>query len=62
MVPRGDLRQRTVACASSIPSTRQTSPVIVPRKAVPSARKSWSPKNIKAFHGFLNGTSIVPTA
>ena len=47
---------------ASSPSTCQTSPCIVQSMAEPSGRKSWSPKNSRAFHGFSNGGSIVSIA
>ena len=47
--------------SASSPSTRQTSPWIVQSMAVPSGRKSWSPKKSRAFQGFSNGGSIVST-
>ena len=59
-------RRRTAAsgpvrASASSPSTRQTSPWIVQSIAVPSGKKSWSPKKSRAFHGLSNGGSIVST-
>ena len=59
---RGEPPPADVVERASSPSTRQTSPCIVQSIAEPSGRKSWSPKNSRAFHGFSNGGSIVSIA